>query len=146
MERRSFLGKLIGWILGITTMSFLAPVVSFLWPKKEERTQNVFTDANGNPIPASQIEEGSFKLGLSRDGPTLVLKREGQFFAFSAVCTHLGCIVQWKPEEGIFFCPCHAGKFDANGVNIAGPPPRPLTRYSVTITKDDLLLLTEERV
>jgi len=146
MDRRSFLGKLIGWMIGVTSAGSLIPIVGFLWPKKEQEVKNIFTDADGNPIPASLIEEGSFKLGLSKDGPTLVLKREGQFLAFSAVCTHLGCIVQWKPEEGIFFCPCHAGKFDANGVNIAGPPPKPLKRYKVTISKEEFLILTEERV
>ena len=63
-----------------------------------------------------------------------VLVRQGDTVrAFSSVCTHLGCQVTWLPQEQQFFCPCHLGYFDANGVNIAGPPPRPLDEYEVEI-------------
>lgn len=48
------------------------------------------------------------------------------YLALSAVCTHKGCEVAWKPDEHEFLCPCHRGQYDAQGKNIAGPPRRPL--------------------
>ncbi len=62
-----------------------------------------------------------------------LVNQRGTVRAFSSICTHLGCQVTWLPQEAQFFCPCHLGYFDANGVNIAGPPPRPLDEYDVEI-------------
>lgn len=59
----------------------------------------------------------------------LVRLTVNEFVAFSQKCTHLSCAVIPRPDEGIFFCPCHEGRFDLRtGVPIAGPPKRPLTR------------------
>ena len=44
------------------------------------------------------------------------------FRAFSAICTHLGCIVGWDAARHQIACPCHAGFFDINGRPVAGPP------------------------
>lgn len=49
--------------------------------------------------------------------------------AYSAVCTHLGCIIsQWLADQGAALCPCHGGTYDLrNGAKVvAGPPPRPV--------------------
>ena len=66
----------------------------------------------------------------------IVRAKQGYFFAISAVCTHLGCITNWKPEEGIIACPCHGSKFDTEGTKIAGPAPRPLPRFEMSL--DDI--------
>ena len=50
----------------------------------------------------------------------------GKLRIFSSTCTHLACNVIWREEEEVFVCPCHSGRFDANGKNIAGPPTKPL--------------------
>jgi len=141
-KRRNFLKNLALWIIGVTTALFASPIFFYLLPKKEKKKLNLFTDANGNPIPENAVEEGSYKIGLSEEGPTIVIRREGSLFAFSAVCTHLGCIVKWLPEREEFLCPCHAGRFDANGAVISGPPPAPLKRYSVEITPEGLIVLS----
>lgn len=52
------------------------------------------------------------------------------FRALSSVCTHLGCTVGAK-QEG-YHCPCHGSRFDAEGVNLEGPAPRPLTWHPLT--------------
>ena len=46
---------------------------------------------------------------------------------FSSICTHLSCNVIWLEEDNVFECPCHAGRFDADGKPIAGPPTKPMT-------------------
>jgi len=58
----------------------------------------------------------------------------------SAVCTHLGCIVQWQEEEDLFLCPCHAGRFAADGTVISGPPPEALETLPVTLEGDQILV------
>jgi len=70
--------------------------------------------------------------------PFILVNRNGTIRAFSAVCTHLGCLVYWRPEKQDFYCPCHGGIFDADGKNIAGPPPRPLDEYEVEV-KDGII-------
>ena len=58
---------------------------------------------------------------------------EQQFIAFSIVCTHLGCPVRWLGDADLFMCPCHGGVFYGNGKVASGPPPRPLSQYSVRV-------------
>jgi Rieske Fe-S protein len=62
----------------------------------------------------------------------LVHQADGSFAAYNAICTHLGCTVQYKPELQRIWCACHGGQYDpATGKNVAGPPPRPLEAYRV---------------
>jgi cytochrome b6-f complex iron-sulfur subunit len=140
IERRDFFGTLINWILGLTVVSWIVPIVAYLFPKSKGEAENVFMDPLGNPIMASAVLEEESKTGLAFGDATVVINYGGELRAFSAVCTHLGCIVSWKKDEGIFLCPCHAGKFDPNGNVIAGPPPRPLPQYRVRIEEDKIEL------
>ncbi len=144
MTRRGFLQKLIGVITGLSGLGFLGTVIGYLAPRREKGGRKILLSGDGSPIPAEKLKEVPYLVGLGIDGePTIVVRYEGEMRAFSAVCTHLGCLVKWLPNKGEFFCPCHAGRFDANGVNIAGPPPSPLRRYRVYVTKDGLLGLEE---
>ncbi|WP_027882063.1 ubiquinol-cytochrome c reductase iron-sulfur subunit [Meiothermus rufus] len=56
--------------------------------------------------------------------------------AYSAVCTHLGCIVsQWLPDRKVGLCPCHGGMYDfAHGAKVvSGPPPRPVPALPIRL-------------
>jgi len=67
--------------------------------------------------------------------PGLIIHHEdGEWVAFSAVCTHLACTVQFQKDQKRIHCACHGGTYDMKtGKNIAGPPPRPLTKYNVEV-------------
>lgn len=69
--------------------------------------------------------------------------KEGQVIAISAACSHLGCIVTWDEEQKIFKCPCHNGRYDAQGRVISGPPPRPLKRHRTKMEDGKIFLATE---
>lgn len=64
----------------------------------------------------------------------------GQPIALSNICTHLGCPVSWNAGQDQYLCPCHGGVYDKTGKNIAGPPPKPLPRFSTRVEGDDLLI------
>ncbi|MBW2539495.1 MAG: ubiquinol-cytochrome c reductase iron-sulfur subunit [Deltaproteobacteria bacterium] len=51
----------------------------------------------------------------------------GRIKIFSSTCTHLACNVIWQEETKVFECPCHSGRYDAQGQPIAGPPTKPLS-------------------
>lgn len=66
-----------------------------------------------------------------------VARSAAKFHVISAVCTHLGCTVQWRGNE--FDCPCHGSRFDVNGNVLSGPAPRPLPWFEVALSPDGLL-------
>ena len=68
-------------------------------PPGEVRT---FHDLQGRPILVQHTPEG--------------------LRAFNSTCPHLGCQVHWEDDDDIFFCPCHRGVFDPDGVAVSGPP------------------------
>lgn len=75
--------------------------------------------------------------------PVMVLRTKESIKAFSMICTHLGCIVQWSGDKSEFYCPCHDGYFDQFGEVIAGPPPVPLEQFPVQVV-DEQVIVGEE--
>ena len=77
----------------------------------------------------------------------LVRLATSEFVAFGQQCTHLSCAVIPRPEEGIFYCPCHEGRFDLRtGVPTGGPPRRPLMRVLLEMRGRDIYAVgVEER-
>ena len=68
------------------------------------------------------------------------VRHGGEVLALSATCTHLDCTVQYRKDLGVIWCACHNGKYDFNGRNIAGPPPRPLDEYRVVMQGDEVYI------
>jgi Rieske Fe-S protein len=65
----------------------------------------------------------------------------GQYKAFSAVCTHVGCIVN-KVTNGTIDCPCHGSEFTiTNGAVVTGPAPSPLPAKRIRIVDGRIILL-----
>jgi cytochrome b6-f complex iron-sulfur subunit len=69
-----------------------------------------------------------------------------QIFALRTVCTHLGCIALWDAVQQAFQCPCHGSRFSREGINLAGPAPRPLERCAIRIADDGQLEIDCGRV
>jgi len=134
-NRRRFLFSLLAVIATGLAGTALYPLLRYLSP--------VAPSIEKNRILLSRdiVAVGGAYFFTYRQRPAVLLQnRPGAFSAFSAVCTHLGCIVQWLPERGEFLCPCHAGRFSADGKVLAGPPPRPLDIIPVSVTGDKLVV------
>lgn len=74
-------------------------------------------------------------------GSSILLNDAGKWRAFSAICTHAGCTVNFTGSE--IYCPCHGGYFSAtNGSVISGPPPTKLQEYDVITANNALYVGT----
>ncbi len=71
----------------------------------------------------------------------LLLRRPSGFTALGTTCTHLGCSV--RPGKGQLQCPCHGSSFDLTGAVVRGPAQRPLNRYPVSVSGDELFVRVE---
>ncbi|CAH2031048.1 QcrA and Rieske domain-containing protein [Trichlorobacter ammonificans] len=126
--RRKFLGLCLGGLAAGATAAVAYPVYRYLAPRGADATAGTVT------IPEKELPPGEAKfLEFAGSAAVVVRTKNGDLIALSAVCTHLGCIVQWEKDKQGFVCPCHAGYYTANGDVISGPPPRPLKKLPVRI-------------
>ena len=72
-----------------------------------------------------------FKFGTA---PAMLIHHRGRALdVMTAVCTHLGCTVQYEPQADRIHCACHGGVYNPyTGANVSGPPPKPLKLFKVT--------------
>lgn len=131
--RRKFLGLCLGGVAAGIAAALLYPVYRYLAPRSNAgRAAQVV-------IPEKDVPEGEAKFfEYAGSSAVLVRKRGGELVALSAVCTHLGCIVQWEKDRQDFLCPCHAGHYSADGAVTAGPPPKPLPRLPFAVANGSI--------
>jgi cytochrome b6-f complex iron-sulfur subunit len=137
VNRRRFLDGVLGAGFASTLAAIVYPVWRYLIPPAsgEPATQSVVA------AQAAQVKANSgllFKFG-SKPG-LLIRTPEGELQAFSAVCTHLQCTVQYKGDTSQIWCACHNGLYDLAGNVVSGPPPRPLERLTVNQRGDDIVV------
>lgn len=135
-SRRGFLNGLLGGGLAALGAAFVGPLFRFAVPPAREPDEV--------PLPLADfgdMEPGAVRSFAWGNKPGF-LKRtgDGSYVAFVGVCTHLDCNVSFVAEERRFYCACHEGWYDEDGVNIAGPPPSPLRRLDVHKVGDELVV------
>lgn len=136
ISRRTFLDWLLMGGLLAWGAAFVAPVITYVWPS-QKRGPNSQTVSAGK---VDEFAEWQHKMIALDNRPVIVVRTPQGFRAYSAVCTHLGCIVGWDAGRRQIACPCHAGFFDLNGRPVAGPPPRPLTEQSVVVVNNEVMV------
>ncbi|GMV19855.1 MAG: iron-sulfur protein [Polyangiaceae bacterium] len=126
--RRDFLGVAISSTAAALGVMAVYPVAKFLTPRDDAGPRSTTLGK------AELFLRGTAKTALVGDRPVLVIRMEdGTFRAFSALCTHLQCVVAYAPERKQIECPCHRGVYSLDGQNVSGPPPRPLDALSVAV-------------
>lgn len=136
--RRGFVNWLLGTSAGAFMVSVLYPVSRYLVPPETGESTAASVTVPVKPEDVKPNSGQIFKFG-SRPG-ILVRTAAGELRAFSAVCTHLNCTVQYRADLGEIWCACHNGHFDLNGQNVAGPPPRPLEAYVVNVRGSQIVV------
>jgi Rieske Fe-S protein len=137
-SRRQFVNWFLGTSAGAFLLAVLYPVSRYLVPPTagESAAGTVTLAIKSNDVKPNTGQ--IFKFG-SRPG-ILVRTAAGELRAFSAVCTHLNCTVQYRPDLGHIWCACHNGHFDLNGKNVEGPPPRPLETFVVNARDNQIVV------
>ncbi len=141
VSRRRFLNWLGGSWLGALGASLLYPLLKSAIPPYREPDEVSLPLADFSDLPANSVK--IFSWGIK---PGIIKRNEdGTLQAFVGVCTHLDCNVQYLPDQRKFFCACHNGWYDENGLNIGGPPPKPLRRLTLIIEGEKLVVRKEEK-
>lgn len=138
-SRREFLNWLFGGWVGAFVVSLLSPIAKFILPPYREPDKVT--------LPLSEyrdLEPGAVKAFAWGAKPGFIKsKTDGSFVALVAVCTHLDCTVGYVPDQKKFFCACHEGWYNEDGVNISGPPPRPLRTLRAETEGENLVVKKE---
>lgn len=135
MKRRKFLKAVLA-IFGLTSLvSFAYPLLRFLAPPSgEARIKKLVIEKVEVPI-------GGSKNIVFNDMPAIVINTpERGLIAFSRVCTHLGCLIEYEKDKHQLLCPCHAGTYDLEGNVVSGPPPKPLPRLPLKVEGENIVI------
>ncbi len=137
-SRRRLLDWFLGTAVGALLASIVYPISRYLVPPEIPESTAGTVTLSINPASVKPNSGQIFRFG-SEPG-ILVRTPGGELRAFSAVCTHLGCTVQYRPDLIEIWCACHNGRYDLNGKNVSGPPPRPLPPYTVNVSGDQIVV------
>jgi cytochrome b6-f complex iron-sulfur subunit len=129
-DRRTFLDALLATGFVSTASAIAYPVVRFLIPPVAGEPATASVTA-GRAAALKPNSGAIFKFG-NRPG-IVVRTADGDLRAFSAVCTHLDCTVQFRAETSQLWCACHNGTYDLGGNVVSGPPPRALEKFTVNV-------------
>ena len=132
-ERRRVLQWIGQWSVAAAIVTQFAGVVRAFVPRVLYEPSKKFK--LGKP---SEYPEGVTFVPAHR---LFVIRERNQVHVIAATCTHLGCTVEWKTQLGEFDCPCHGSKFRDDATPFAGPAPRPLAWYPLSISGDGFLVV-----
>lgn len=137
--RRRFMRALLGFSIVSTIAMIVTPIIGFLVPPASAG------GGAGGRVPAGSTADLPPRTGVivaMGSKPVIVINTDAGVKAYSAVCTHLGCIVGYDATTNLIICPCHDGHFSpASGDVVSGPPPKPLAPVSVVVENDQIFLV-----
>jgi cytochrome b6-f complex iron-sulfur subunit len=143
-SRREFIAKALYGIFALFGLGFLFAGLRVLAPSgRQDRELAWFPLVPEDEVPRSGVKKAELVYAVSgkeRKARVFIVSSSEKLTVLSAVCSHLGCLVNYRKESKEFVCPCHGGKYDLTGRNIEGPPPAPLTSYPVEV-KNGMLMV-----
>ena len=139
LSRRGFLDSLLDVMAVLTAGAAVFTVAKYVLPPHEAKGASDEVEVpKGKELPVGEAVKFAF-----HGKPALLIHSKTGFISLSAVCTHLGCIVDWNKEKQLVTCPCHNAVFDFNGNIVSGPPPLPLQQYEVD-ERDTKIMVREK--
>ena len=140
VERRRFVKILLGFSVVSTLSMVITPIIGFLIPPKTD------AGAAGGRLAVGTTDDipiGQGKVVPMGNKPVVVVNTAQGVKAWSAICTHLGCIVAFDATANAIVCPCHDGHFNpSTGAVISGPPPSPLPAITVAVEGKNIFLVS----
>jgi ubiquinol-cytochrome c reductase iron-sulfur subunit len=147
-SRRDFMGMALG---GFSALGGLAALYAM---KRSWDPLPSVKAAGFTTVDLSGAQENVLNVEKWRGKPIFILKKsadmssderdvivgQDRYLVAIGLCTHLGCIPAYLPNDKIFHCACHGGEFDASGREIFGPPPSPLVIPPFKIDGTQLVL------
>ena len=151
-ERRGFLKKITGWLGAAVGAVVAVPGLGFLASplgretvrggKGPLRVARLTELKPGKPlrcdVRGELIDAWSRVPDVKLGSCWLVKEMDGKLRAFSTVCPHLGCGVDWSEAQARFVCPCHDSFFSMDGKVITGPSPRDMDELEVVTEAADV--------
>ncbi len=134
ITRRDFLNEITTAALGITGLGGVAVTINYISPNVLFEPPARFHIGPSDDYPVNSVT-------FLRDQQVFIVRTEQGFFAVSAICTHLGCITEWKPDDNLIECPCHGSKYTRVGTKVAGPAPRSLPHFNIQVGPDGQLVV-----
>jgi len=134
MRRRDFLNEISAAALGITGLGAAVVSVNYISPNVLFEPPSRFRVGMPEDYPVNSVS-------FLREQQIYIVRTAEGFTALSAVCTHLGCITEWRADDNLVACPCHGSKFNREGIKVAGPAPRPLPHLSVQLAPDGQIVV-----
>jgi Rieske Fe-S protein len=129
-DRRQLLDALLRVGFVSTAIAIVYPVSQFLIPPASGEPAT----ASASAAKAATLKPNSARIFKFGSRPGIVVRTaDGEVRAFSAVCTHLDCTVQYKSDTSQLWCACHNGIYDLGGNVVSGPPPRALETFVVNL-------------
>ena len=136
-NRRDFIKKALFGVLVVLGLGFLVSGVKVLAPgRRQDKELTFFPLIPEDDLPRVGVKKTELVYnasGKERKARVFVVSSSEGLSVLSATCSHLGCLVNYSKEKREFVCPCHGGRYDLAGKNIAGPPPAPLTRFPIQV-------------
>ena len=143
LGRRDFIRIATLWIGGFVGAAVAAPAAAFLlspaFGRDEDRAWMDLGPLEEYSVGMPTLFEfartrvNGWERTATPYGVFVVRLDERSVRVFSNVCTHLGCRVNWHPALQHYISPCHDGHFDLLGMNVSGPPPRPLDEFQTRL-------------
>lgn len=140
VTRRDFFNEVAAGALGIAAVGATIVTVKYLSPNVLFEPPARFRVGTPDDFPVNSVT-------YFQDQKVYIVRtRDGDFFAETAVCTHLGCITKWNPEANQIQCPCHGSKFARDGKVEHGPAPRPLPHFAIRLMPDGTLMVDTQEI
>jgi cytochrome b6-f complex iron-sulfur subunit len=134
ITRRDFLNEITAVALGITGLGGAAVTINYISPNVLFEPPARFHIGPSEDYPVNSVT-------FLRDQQVFIVRTASGFIAVSAICTHLGCITEWKPDDNLIECPCHGSKYKRDGTKVAGPAPRSLSHFNIQVGPDGQLVV-----
>lgn len=145
ISRRGFITSALGLWSTVLSLPFLYAFIKYLSPQKTKfrsPAEKLSKQSEFQKIPLEKLPVNSSIYTKIDDEPVIIIRGAGEkIIAFSAICTHLDCLVGYRKQENDIFCNCHSSSFSIEGMPQEGPAKLPLQKYKTEV-KDGMIIIS----